>query len=267
MTLSETQSLVLSKASQHPERLAAAPPGLPAAARDAVFRAMLRNGLLAEFAAPGGHADLAWRADTDGTRVALRATAAGLRAIGFEPEGDEAGTGVGAEGPAGAGRDGPEQDPPVPTADPAQEPSRTPQQATSPGAGASTARSSLRDAANRVLVAWADDAAMRHDLPDAIEALRAVLAKPRGVLATPRRPRQGTKREQVLGLLRRPEGATVGQVVEATSWAPHTVRGFFAGLRKREGIAVAVLERVRQVGPDKQGAKGSYAVYRVGAAG
>jgi hypothetical protein len=102
-----------------------------------------------------------------------------------------------------------------------------------------------------VLVAWADDAAMRHDLPDAIEALRAVLAKPRGVLAPPRRPRQGTKREQVLGLLRRPEGATVGQVVEATGWAPHTVRGFLAGLA-RKGVEVSVLERVRQVGPTRR---------------
>ena len=117
-----------------------------------------------------------------------------------------------------------------------------------------------------MLVAWADTADLRYDLPAAMEALRAALAIPSCAPATQRQPRQGTKRERVLGLLRRPEGATVGQVSEATGWAPHTVRGFFAGLRKREGIAVAVLERVRRVGPDKQGAKGSYTVYRVGAA-
>jgi hypothetical protein len=40
------------------------------------------------------------------------------------------------------------------------------------------------------------------------------------------------------------------------------VRGFLAGL-KRKGITVEVLERVRQVGPNKEGAKGSYSVYRV----
>jgi hypothetical protein len=40
------------------------------------------------------------------------------------------------------------------------------------------------------------------------------------------------------------------------------VRGFFAGLKKK-GIAVAVLERVRQVGPNKEGAKGSFTIYRV----
>ena len=264
MTLSDTQSLVLSKASQHPERLAAAPPGLPAAARDAVFRAMLRSGLLVECAAPDGHADLAWRADADGTRIALRATAAGLRAIGIEPQRDEAVTGV--EAHAEACQEEPEQDRPIPTADTAQVPSHTPQHACSPGTGALPTRSSLRDAAERVLTAWADDAAVRQDLPDAIEALRAALAKPARAPGTPRWPRQGTKREQVLGLLRRLEGATVGQVAEATGWAPHTVRGFFAGLKK-QGHAVEVLERVRQIGPDKPGAKGSYTIYRVGAAG
>ena len=71
----------------------------------------------------------------------------------------------------------------------------------------------------------------------------------------------------MLALLRRPEGATVAQIAEATGWAPHTVRGFFAGLKKRQGITVEVLERVRQVGPGKQGAKGSYTVYRIAEAG
>ena len=60
--------------------------------------------------------------------------------------------------------------------------------------------------------------------------------------------------------------ATVAQIAEATGWAPHTVRGFFAGL-KRKGVEVAVLERVRQLGPDKEGAKGGYTVYRVAGAG
>jgi hypothetical protein len=48
--------------------------------------------------------------------------------------------------------------------------------------------------------------------------------------------------------------------------ANHTVRGFFAGLKKRS-IEVTVLERVRQVGPNEQGAKGSYSIYRVAEAG
>jgi hypothetical protein len=52
-------------------------------------------------------------------------------------------------------------------------------------------------------------------------------------------------------MLRRPEGATVAQSAETTGWASHTVRGFFAGLKKKV-IAVAMLERVRQVGPNKK---------------
>jgi hypothetical protein len=80
-------------------------------------------------------------------------------------------------------------------------------------------------------------------------------------LASRRKPREGTKQQQVLGLLRRREGATVAQIAEAAGWQAHTVRGFFAGLKKR-GIKVSVLERVRQAGPNKAGAKGSYTVYR-----
>ena len=55
-------------------------------------------------------------------------------------------------------------------------------------------------------------------------------------------------------------------MVDATGWARHTVRGFFAGL-KTQGVPVEVLDRMRQVGPGNQGAKGSYTVYRVAEAG
>lgn len=82
MTLSDTQRLVLGMAAQHEARLAAAPTGLLAAARNAVFRSLLKKALLAECAAPHEHAGLAWRQDADGTGVALRITDAGLRAIG-----------------------------------------------------------------------------------------------------------------------------------------------------------------------------------------
>ena len=78
-------------------------------------------------------------------------------------------------------------------------------------------------------------------------------------------PRQGTKQEAVLALLRRPEGATIAQIMELTGWQQHTVRGFFAGLKKRQGISVTSLERVRQVGPGAQGSRGSHSVYTVAA--
>ena len=65
----------------------------------------------------------------------------------------------------------------------------------------------------------------------------------------------------MLALLRREEGATIAQICEATSWQQHTARGFLAAVKKK-GIAVTVLERVRQVGPGKDAAQGSYSVYR-----
>jgi DNA-binding MarR family transcriptional regulator len=46
--------------------------------------------------------------------------------------------------------------------------------------------------------------------------------------------RDGTKQARVIAMLRRREGATIGQIVEATAWRPHTVRGFFAGALKRK---------------------------------
>jgi len=67
-------------------------------------------------------------------------------------------------------------------------------------------------------------------------------------------------------LLRRGEGVSGPRIIAATGWLPHTVRGILAGLKKR-GIAVLVNERVCRVGPNKDGAKGSYTIYRVAEAG
>src|SRR4051794_31153463 len=100
-------------------------------------------------------------------------------------------------------------------------------------------------------------------------ALHAAFTKTQGrppARATSGTPRTGTKQATVLALLRRPEGANGPQMIEATGWAPHTVRGFLAGLSKK-GITVTVLDRVRQVGSGKEGAKGSYTVYRIAEAG
>jgi Protein of unknown function (DUF3489) len=40
-------------------------------------------------------------------------------------------------------------------------------------------------------------------------------------------------------MLRRPEGASIAQVIAATGWQPHTVRGAISGaLKKKRGLAV-----------------------------
>jgi len=55
----------------------------------------------------------------------------------------------------------------------------------------------------------------------------------------PGQPREGTKEAMVIEMLRRPEGATIAQIVEATDWRQHTIRGFFAAaLKKRHGMQV-----------------------------
>jgi len=76
-----------------------------------------------------------------------------------------------------------------------------------------------------------------------LAALRAVTAlklpEPAVEPATARQPRTGTKQDQVIALLRRPQGATLAEIGEATGWAGHTCRGVLAGaLKKRLGLTV-----------------------------
>lgn len=51
--------------------------------------------------------------------------------------------------------------------------------------------------------------------------------------------RAGTKQAQIIAMLRRPEGATVAEMVEATGWLAHTVRGSISGaLKKKLGLPI-----------------------------
>jgi hypothetical protein len=60
--------------------------------------------------------------------------------------------------------------------------------------------------------------------------------------------RTGTKQEQLIGMLRRAEGATVEEVVKALVWQPHTVRGAIAGaLKKKLGLKI-VSDKVEERG-------------------
>ena len=54
-----------------------------------------------------------------------------------------------------------------------------------------------------------------------------------------RKTREGTKQSLMIDLLRGPKGATIAEIVEATAWQSHTVRGAMAGaLKKKLGLTV-----------------------------
>ena len=56
--------------------------------------------------------------------------------------------------------------------------------------------------------------------------------------------RKTTKTARVLALLKRPAGASLKNLVKATGWQPHSVRGFLSGhLRKKLGLRVKSFQR------------------------
>lgn len=152
--LSDTQSVILSAASQRTDRFALPlPKSLKGGAAHKVVSALVAKGLLKEVKANRKLNDPVWRETDDGRALTLVITDVGLAAIGVEPEE--------AKKPA---------------------PSDTKE-------------------------------------PDARKE---------------RKPRGGTKQQQMIDLMRRPKGATLVEIVEATGWQQHTIRGAMAGALKRK---------------------------------
>lgn len=54
-------------------------------------------------------------------------------------------------------------------------------------------------------------------------------------ISKPRKPvSSATKSEQIVGLLKRANGATIAELAKATSWQEHSVRGFLSGTLKKK---------------------------------
>ena len=55
----------------------------------------------------------------------------------------------------------------------------------------------------------------------------------------PPKQREGTKQSTLIELLKRPEGVSLAEMVQATGWQQHTIRGAMAGaLKKKLGLNI-----------------------------
>jgi hypothetical protein len=257
MSLSPAALIVMTRAAERPDHRLQFHRKLPTGGRHKMIDALLRDGLIAETLGDYRLGDASTLIEDSANGLMLTTlvlTDAGFRAIDRDPPAAESAATVA---------------PAVPSTEAVAEEAATIADALDAATVAPTPRANLRTAAAAVLAAWDDQDNRDTDVIAALEApmnaLRALLAEkaPREA-AVARKPREGTKQEAVLALLRRTEGATIVQITETTGWQQHTVRGFLAGLKKK-GVKVEALERVRMVGPNRDGAKGSFTVYAISA--
>ena len=210
--ISDTQAILLSAAAQRVDgNLLPLPGSLRGGAAAKVVGAILARGLAREEVTDrttraDSALNIVWRNDDDGRAILLKITPAGLAAIGVEQQADELPTETSGEVPYRF-NEGPNS-----AGEPGAGPASTPDAEPAAPANAPKKRSRSKKTA---------------ELP--------APAAP----ATPRKTRDDTKQARLIAMLRRKEGATIAQIVAATGWQPHTVRGAFAGaLKKKLGLTV-----------------------------
>ena len=174
--LTDTQSIILSRAASRPDNLAMPlPEGLAGAAAKMAVAKMIERGWLEEVAANLRRGEPLWRETGDGHGTTLIATEAGLAVIGIEPV-------------------------------------------------VATTMTNLR----------------KVKLELASAAKEPIETSPDADTPKPVAIRTGTKQAQIIALLQRPEGASIGEIVEVTGWAAHSARGMISGgLKKKLRFDVA----------------------------
>jgi hypothetical protein len=208
--LSDTQLVILSAAcSRDDHAVFPITASLKGGALDKVLRSLIAKGLAEEV--PAAAQEAAWRQDDDGVRLTLRATPLARQALGIGDDDDQ-------PPPGGGAGSAPQPRPPAEDGDngPPQPESRT-----KAAAAAAQARKGRAGGKGREK---GRGASVPHVTPE--------VAKDSG-------PRSGTKQALLIEMLRRPDGATVDEIVAATGWLPHTVRGAMAGaLKKKLGLTI-----------------------------
>jgi hypothetical protein len=67
----------------------------------------------------------------------------------------------------------------------------------------------------------------------------AVQARVAAERTSARKPHAETKQAQLVGMLKQPDGASIDEIVAATGWQPHSLRGAISGaLKKKLGLHV-----------------------------
>jgi outer membrane biosynthesis protein TonB len=226
--LTDTQAILLSAAAQRSDgNLLPLPGSLRGGAAVKVVVALLSRGLASEEvidrSIPADSAlNTVWRNEADSRAVLLKITPEGLAAIGVEPAAEPAAPAETEVQPAGGAVD--------------YRLNEGTNSAGEPAAGPATATPDAPKKRGRPKKA-VEPAAAPTEEPKRRDRPKKSAAEP--TPAAPRRTRDDTKQAQLIAMLRRKEGATIAQIVAATGWQPHTVRGAFAGaLKKKLGLTV-----------------------------